>query len=73
MNTYWRQKKVMAPGSEPRIVSQMMSALSPHVLGQALAGAGGGGFMYVLTKEPNFADGVREIISKIEVGKHTSQ
>nr|XP_054765179.1 L-fucose kinase-like [Lytechinus pictus] len=66
MNKYWSQKKIMAPGSEPRIVSQMMAALKPIVHGQVLGGAGGGGFMYVLTKEPNQATKVREIIAGIE-------
>eukprot|EP00057_Strongylocentrotus_purpuratus_P033970 XP_793453.3 PREDICTED: L-fucose kinase-like [Strongylocentrotus purpuratus] len=66
MNTYWSQKKIMAPGSEPRIVSQMMAALKPIVHGQVLAGAGGGGFMYVLTKEANQTTTIREIIAGIE-------
>lgn len=66
LNTYWSQKKVMAPGSEPRIVSEMMRALKPHVHGQCLAGAGGGGFMYVLTKEADQAGRVREIIASIQ-------
>ncbi|XP_072291330.1 L-fucose kinase [Eucyclogobius newberryi] len=48
----WRQKKLMAPGCEPACVRLMMEALRPLVLGQSLAGAGGGGFLYVLTKLP---------------------
>ncbi|XP_041455292.1 L-fucose kinase-like [Lytechinus variegatus] len=66
MNKYWSQKKIMAPGSEPRVVSKMMAALKPIVHGQVLGGAGGGGFMYVLTKDPNQATKVREIIAGIE-------
>ena len=31
----------------------MMDMLEPLSYGQALAGAGGGGFMYVIAKEPN--------------------
>ncbi|XP_022083958.1 L-fucose kinase-like [Acanthaster planci] len=69
MNTYWSQKKVMAPGSEPLVVQRMMAALQAHVYGQCLAGAGGGGFMYVLTKEPNAIDKVTEILSSLE-GAH---
>uniref|UniRef100_A0A8C9ZY16 L-fucose kinase n=1 Tax=Sander lucioperca TaxID=283035 RepID=A0A8C9ZY16_SANLU len=48
----WRQKKLMAPGCEPAAVRAMMEALRPLVLGQSLAGAGGGGFLYLLTREP---------------------
>ncbi|XP_038068725.1 L-fucose kinase-like [Patiria miniata] len=66
MNAYWTQKKVMAPGCEPVMVQRMMTALRPHVHGQCLAGAGGGGFMYVLTKEPNAIGQVREILGSEE-------
>ncbi|KAK7891654.1 hypothetical protein WMY93_023617 [Mugilogobius chulae] len=52
LNRSWQQKKLMAPGCEPASVRLMMEALRPLVLGQSLAGAGGGGFMYVLTKLP---------------------
>ncbi|CAL8260183.1 unnamed protein product [Merluccius merluccius] len=48
----WQQKKVMAPGCEPGAVRQMMAALEPLALGQTLAGAGGGGFLYLLTRQP---------------------
>lgn len=66
MNTYWAQKKVMAPGCEPLLVRRMMDALLPHVHGQALAGAGGGGFMYILTKEPGAVERVKQILSMVE-------
>ncbi|KAM4572851.1 L-fucose kinase [Odontesthes bonariensis] len=48
----WQQKKLMAPGCEPASVRAMLEALRPLVLGQSLAGAGGGGFLYLLTREP---------------------
>ncbi|EDQ91540.1 uncharacterized protein MONBRDRAFT_15021 [Monosiga brevicollis MX1] len=50
VDAYWAQKKVMAPGCEPAFVARMMAAFKPHVYGQALAGAGGGGFMFALAK-----------------------
>ncbi|XP_039618777.1 L-fucose kinase isoform X2 [Polypterus senegalus] len=66
LDQYWQQKKVMARGCEPTSVSAMMAALKPLALGQSLAGAGGGGFLYLLTKEPHQADHVRDILSKTE-------
>ncbi|KAM4618901.1 L-fucose kinase isoform 2-T2 [Polymixia lowei] len=53
LNRSWQQKKVMAPGCEPGAVRTMMEALGPLALGQSLAGAGGGGFLYLLTREPH--------------------
>jgi len=67
MSEYWKQKKVMAPGCEPEAVSRMMIALAPHLLGTSLAGAGGGGFMYLLTREPNMEQTVRDILATIQV------
>ncbi|KAM4614483.1 L-fucose kinase [Discoglossus pictus] len=52
LTRYWQQKKRMAPGCEPAAVRKIMDALEPYVYGQSLAGAGGGGFLYILTKEP---------------------
>ncbi|XP_070574634.1 L-fucose kinase-like [Ptychodera flava] len=66
LDIYWEQKKIMAPGCEPKLVQTMMAALKPHVYGQSLAGAGGGGFMYVITKQPNAVDTVREVLSGLE-------
>jgi len=67
MSIYWSQKKKMAPGCEPELVTKMMEALKPHALGMSLAGAGGGGFMYLLTKQPGMIDNVKEILRGITV------
>ncbi|KAK2842897.1 hypothetical protein Q5P01_013097 [Channa striata] len=60
----WQQKKLMAPGCEPASVRAMMEALRPLVLGQSLAGAGGGGFLYLLTREPRQRQVVLDVLSK---------
>ncbi|XP_041853078.1 L-fucose kinase [Melanotaenia boesemani] len=59
----WQQKKLMAPGCEPASVRTMMEALSPLVLGQSLAGAGGGGFLYLLTREPQQQEVVLQVLN----------
>ena len=64
---YWQLKKQMATGCEPVSVSHMIRVLSPHVLSCCMAGAGGGGFLYVLTKEPNQRLLVEELLAKLEV------
>lgn len=70
MDHYWELKKKMAPGCEPVAVSAMMKKLRPFVHGVCLAGAGGGGFMYVLTKQPNSLQLIKEQLSDIEVCMH---
>lgn len=41
VNSYWSQKKTIAPGCEPQIVKSLMERMIPFVQGQSLAGAGG--------------------------------
>nr|XP_019965414.1 PREDICTED: L-fucose kinase-like [Paralichthys olivaceus] len=53
----------MAPGCEPASVRTMMEALRPLVLGQSLAGAGGGGFLYLLTREPEQQQAVLQVLN----------
>ncbi|KAM8892918.1 L-fucose kinase isoform 2-T2 [Spinachia spinachia] len=66
LNRSWRQKKLMAPGCEPASVRTMMEALKPLVLGQSLAGAGGGGFLYLLTREPLQGGAVMQVLSETQ-------
>jgi len=67
MSEYWQLKKKMAPGCEPELVTRIMHAVEPHVLGMSLAGAGGGGFMYLLTRNPHSIDLVRDILTGVKV------
>ncbi|KAM3829017.1 L-fucose kinase isoform 2-T2 [Vipera latastei] len=67
VNRYWLQKKEMAPGCEPLVVRQVMEMLQPHVYGQSLAGAGGGGFLYLVTKEPRNRVPLQEILAEAAV------
>uniref|UniRef100_U3JY51 Fucose kinase n=1 Tax=Ficedula albicollis TaxID=59894 RepID=U3JY51_FICAL len=60
------QKKCMAPGCEPLAVWRMMGALRPYVYGQCLAGAGGGGFLYILTKAPRQKEALHQILANTE-------
>jgi len=53
LDRYWKIKKALAPGSEPALVCSLLHALKPYVLGASLAGAGGGGFLVALLKDPS--------------------
>lgn len=67
LTSYWEQKKLMAPGCEPLAVHRMMDVLAPYAFGQSLAGAGGGGFLYLLTKEPRQKEVLEAVLAKVEV------
>ena len=67
LDQYWILKKVMAPGCEPSGVTHMIQALRPYISGTCMAGAGGGGFLYLLMKEPQKHDFVRNVIQDLKV------
>lgn len=67
ISKYWTQKKIMAPGSEPLLCSKIMKILEPYVLGQSLAGAGGGGFLFAVTKQPMQKIEVEELLKELMV------
>ncbi|CAK8683328.1 unnamed protein product [Clavelina lepadiformis] len=52
INRCWCQKKLITSGCEQQKCAKIIAALAPYALGQALAGVGGGGFLYVLTTKP---------------------
>ncbi|KAM5127525.1 L-fucose kinase [Mantella aurantiaca] len=66
LSAYWQQKKRMAPGCEPLAVRRIMEALEPLAYGQSLAGAGGGGFLYVLTKEAEQKNTVQRLLENTQ-------
>ncbi|NWY90532.1 FUK kinase, partial [Loxia curvirostra] len=66
LDCYWQQKKCMAPGCEPLAVGRMMDTLRPYAHGQCLAGAGGGGFLYILTKAPRQKEALHQILANTE-------
>ncbi len=63
LSRYYEQKKRMAGGVEPAVVSRILEVLHPHVHGAALTGAGGGGFMLVIAKEPNAKENLKALLT----------
>ena len=54
VSAYWSQKKLMAGcGVEPTLVTRVFAAMGPLLCGHTMAGAGGGGFILLVTKAPN--------------------
>ena len=52
INEYWRDKKLLDAGSTNELVDDIIDAIKPFASAVTLAGAGGGGFMYILAKSP---------------------
>jgi len=71
VSAYWGQKKLMAGcGVEPTLVTRAFAALEPLLAGYTMAGAGGGGFILLVTKKPNDRDSLQAALDGCE-GCHT--
>ena len=64
LNEYWRDKKLLDAGSSNERVEEIAAAIKPYVSALSLAGAGGGGFMYILAKSASDTKKIRTILSR---------
>jgi len=62
VNDYWRDKKLLDAGSTNEKVDDMIDAIRPYVSAVSLAGAGGGGFMYILAKSTSDVQRVKKML-----------
>lgn len=58
---YWRDKKLLDPGSTNSRIEGLVELARPHANAITLTGAGGGGFMFILAKSRRDADKVRAL------------
>lgn len=66
VSNYWSQKKLMAgDGVEPTLITRALAAMAPRLAGHTLAGAGGGGFVLLVTKEPRDREGLQAALDTI--------
>uniref|UniRef100_A0A8W8K6I8 L-fucose kinase n=1 Tax=Magallana gigas TaxID=29159 RepID=A0A8W8K6I8_MAGGI len=66
LDKYWAMKKILAPGCETATIAKLMAASRPFAYGMCMAGAGGGGFLYVLTKDANHKHLLMDILNTVE-------
>ena len=59
VNGYWRDKKLLDPGSTNERVEEILESIRPWVSAVELTGAGGGGFMYIFAKSRAAARKIR--------------
>lgn len=59
----WQQNKALDSGTEPPLVTNLCQQIDDLCLGYKLPGAGGGGYLYMVAKDPEAASRIREILS----------
>jgi galactokinase/mevalonate kinase-like predicted kinase len=60
----WHQNQLLDSGTNPEQVQTIINKIDDLCLGLKLPGAGGGGFLYMVAKDPSAALRIREILSK---------
>ena len=55
----WSQNKKLDSGTEPEAVAEIISRIKDYTLGYKLPGAGGGGYLYMVAKDPEAAARIR--------------
>lgn len=60
----WEQNKRLDSGTNPEAVESIISRIHDYCLGYKLPGAGGGGFLYMVAKDPEAAAHIRTILQE---------
>lgn len=58
----WQQNKLLDSGTNPPEVEAIIEQIAPYTLGYKLPGAGGGGYLYMVARDPSAAARIRSIL-----------
>lgn len=59
----WEQKKALDRGTNPPAVEAIIQRIKDYCLGYELPGAGGGGYLYMVAKDPEAAIRIRNLLT----------
>ena len=60
----WQQNQTLDAGTNPAAVSALTSLVDDLCLGYKLPGAGGGGYLYMIAKDPEAAARIKQILNE---------
>nr|WP_320038818.1 bifunctional fucokinase/fucose-1-phosphate guanylyltransferase [uncultured Bacteroides sp.] len=60
----WNQNKALDSGTNPPAVEAIINLIKDYTLGYKLPGAGGGGYLYIIAKDPKAALKIRDILNE---------
>ncbi|MDD2245812.1 MAG: bifunctional fucokinase/fucose-1-phosphate guanylyltransferase [Proteiniphilum sp.] len=60
----WEQKKMIDSGTNTPDVEKIIALIRDYTLGYQLPGAGGGGYLYMVAKDPDAAGHIRRILNE---------
>lgn len=59
----WEQNKALDAGTNPLAVERLISRIKDYALGYKLPGAGGGGYLYIVAKDPEASLQIRRLLT----------
>jgi galactokinase/mevalonate kinase-like predicted kinase len=60
----WQQNKMIDSGTNPPEVERIIDLIKDYTLGYKLPGAGGGGYLYMVAKDPDAAVRIRKVLEE---------
>ena len=60
----WQQNQMLDSGTNPQAVRQMTDLVDDLCLGYKLPGAGGGGYVYMVAKDPEAAARIKQRLNE---------
>lgn len=67
LDRHWALNQVLDPNTTNAPINALLAAVRPYIYGAKLAGAGGGGFLMLLTRSPQAAKDLQEFLEKSDV------
>ena len=64
MRKTWQQNQQLDSGTNPPAVEAITSLIDDLCLGYKLPGAGGGGYLYMIAKDPEAAARIKQILNE---------
>ena len=66
----WTQNQLLDSGTNPEDVAKLTSMIDDLCLGYKLPGAGGGGYLYMIAKDPEAAARIKQILTENSIRKN---
>ena len=64
MRNTWHQNQLLDNGTNPAAIQQLTNLIDDLCLGYKLPGAGGGGYLYMIAKDPEAAARIKQILNE---------
>jgi galactokinase/mevalonate kinase-like predicted kinase len=70
MRETWQQNQTLDSGTNPAAVAKQTALIDDLCLGYKLPGAGGGGYLYMIAKDPEAAARIKQILTENKINRN---